>query len=128
MRLNLRGFLVLFAQRNDCLLSVLLDGIGQRGQLVRNMAATAEDNANIGVLDRRLDLLMMICTSLIIRRLVDAEGRGVVDSGLVGHALGDGFGLLGDLGVRIRDFAVDDDELDRLRRFGRFLRLHILIL
>ena len=95
---------------------------------MRDVSATAKDDADVAVLNWRLDLLKMISSSLITRCLVDAKGRGIDDSGLVGHVLGVGSRILGDLAVRIWDFAVDDDELDRLRRFSWFVGLHILLL
>ena len=128
VRLNLRGFLILITLRDNRLLSVLLDGVGLCGQFVRDVSATAKDDADVAFLNWRLDLLKMISSSLITRCLVDAKGRGIVDSGLVGHVLGVGSRILGDLAVRIWDFAVDDDELDRLRRFSWFVGLHILLL
>ena len=100
IRLNLSGVLGVAIIRSDRQLSVLLDGIQQRGQLVRRKSVFGQDEAEEWALDWLLDLLMQIDGSLLTWLFVDAVFRGLFDNGLLGLGVDGRFiflcGYLGD--------------------------------
>ena len=107
---------------------MLLDGIQQRGQLVRRKSVFGKDEAKEWALDWLLDLLMQIDGSLLTWLLVDAECRGLFGKGLLGLSLDGRFiflcGHLTDrFAVRIRH-----REHVLLCRFGVFLGLHFRLI